>query len=68
MPKLLELFNAFERIGWDVTSVDMVAKFNPTHLANILEFDYKQYPPGHFDFLWASPPCTEFSIAKTTGK
>ena len=75
MPKLLELFkgtgsvgDAFERItGWEVTSVDMVAKFKPTHLCNILDFDYKQYPPEHFDFVWASPPCTEFSIAKSQG-
>ena len=74
MPKLLELFkgtgsigNAFERIGWEVTSVDMVAKFNPTHVSNILNFDYKQYPANYFDFVWGSPPCTEFSIAKTQG-
>ena len=29
--------------------------------------DYKQFSPGYFDFVWASPPCTEYSIAKTTG-
>ena len=75
MPKVLELFkgtgsvgDAFERIGWEVTSVDMVAKFKPTHVCNILDFDYKQYAPDHFDFVWGSPPCTEFSIAKTQGK
>ena len=62
MPKLLELFkgtgsvgNAFERIGWEVTSVDMVAKFKPTHVSNMLEFDYKQYAPDRFDFVRGSP-------------
>ena len=34
---------------------------------NILEWDYTQYPVGYFDFIHASPPCTEYSIAKTTG-
>ena len=74
MPKLLELFkgtgsvgDAFERLGWEVISVDMVAKFKPTHVCNILDFNYQQYPPDHFDFVWSSPPCTEFSIAKTQG-
>ena len=74
MPRLLELFkgtgsvgDAFEKLGWQVTSVDMVAKFKPTHLCNILDFEYQQYAPEYFDFVWASPPCTEFSIAKTQG-
>ena len=25
------------------------------------------YLPGYFDFVWASPPCTEYNIAKTVG-
>ena len=75
MPRVLELFKgtgsigaAFERIGWAVISVDLVAKFNPTHVANVANFDYKQYAPDYFDFLWGSPPCTQFSVAKTCGK
>ncbi len=46
MPRVLELFegtgsigNAFERIGWDVVSVDLVAKFCPTHVADVATFD-----------------------------
>ena len=32
-----------------------------------LEWDYKQFDKNHYNFIWASPPCTEYSKAKTTG-
>eukprot|EP00854_Cymbomonas_tetramitiformis_P007746 gene7746-biopygen7825 len=32
-----------------------------------LKWDYQQYPPGYFDVIWASPPCTQYSQARTTG-
>ena len=47
--------------------MDIVAKFKPTHVANIIDWDYKQHPRDYFDFCWGSPPCTHFSIARTTG-
>ncbi len=57
MPRVLELFQgtgsigaAFERIGWEVISVDIVAAFNPTHIADIADFDYKKYAPEFFRF------------------
>ena len=28
---------------------------------DILTWDYKQYPKGHFSLIWASPPCVSFS-------
>ena len=37
----------------------------PTICADIQEWDYRTYPPGHFDLIWASPVCTEFSRALT---
>ncbi len=35
--------------------------------ADIMDWDYKAFPPRHFDFIWASPPCTEYSVATTIG-
>ena len=62
--KLLELFagtgsvgKEWERLGLgEVVSVDVSGKFGePTYCVDILEWDYKAFPPGHFDAVWASP-------------
>ena len=70
---LLELFSGtgsvghvFRDRGWEVVSLDLLM---PADIkTDILEWDYKEaYPPGHFTMIWASPPCTEYSKAKTVG-
>ena len=59
---------AFERKNWDVVSVDWLAKFSPTLCVDIMDWDYQAaFPKDHFNFVWASPACTHFSIARTTG-
>lgn len=50
-----------EMLGWNAVSVDLEKKFNPTHVCDVMSFDYKQYPKDYFDIVWASPPCTEYS-------
>ena len=76
MPVLLELFSgsgsvgeAFRRQGWEVVSVDCDGKCHASHTVDILDFDYTNlYEKGTFSHIHASPPCTEYSIAKTIGK
>jgi len=71
--RLLELFSgtgsigrALEAHGWEVVSLDILPP--ATIIANILTWDHTVFPPGHFDFIWASPPCTEYSKARTRTK
>ena len=48
-------------------TVDILPKFCPTHVADINTWDHTIYPPGHFDVVWCSPPCEQYSKARTTG-
>ena len=69
--KLLELFSGTgsvgsvaKNMGWTVVSLDLKgADIN----CDILQWKYKKYPVKYFDFVWASPRCIEYSIAKTVG-
>ena len=38
---------------------------NPTHKTCILEWNFEMYPKYHFDMIWASPPCVQYSCART---
>ncbi len=55
-------------LGGTSITVDILNKFNPTHCCDVNAFDYKQYKQGEFDVIWCSPPCTEYSKAKTRGE
>ena len=65
--RVLELFSGTGSVGkvcrergWEVVSLDLKdADIN----TDILNWDYASaYPVGHFDIIWASPPCNTFSI------
>ena len=70
--RVLELFSGTgsvgdvcRRMGCEVTSLD---RDMPADIqTDMMNWDYRPLPPGSFDFIWASPPCTEYSVAKTVG-
>jgi site-specific DNA-cytosine methylase len=68
--RVLELFSGTgsvgskcKEIGWEVISLDLK---NADINIDILKWDYKNYPKGYFDIIWASPPCDTFSKLRDT--
>jgi len=53
--------------GCEVVTVDILPKWQATCTEDILHWNYKLYPRHYFDVIWASPPCKEYSKAKTRG-
>ena len=49
---------AFKDLGHEVITVDI--EEGADIICDVRNFE----PSGYFDFIWCSPPCTEFSIAK----
>ena len=51
-----------EKLGYNVFSSDLNSFEKIDYAVNILEFDIKKIPYKP-DMIWASPPCTYFSVA-----
>ena len=49
-------------------AIDIDPKSKPDLCVDVANFNYREYPVGFFAIIWASPPCTEYSRAKTVGK
>ena len=71
---LLELFIGAGSVGkvfndnnWEVFSLDIDPKANPTLCKDILHVARSDLPP-RVDAVWASPLCTHYSIARSTAK
>jgi hypothetical protein len=73
--RLLELFSGTgsvgkvaRELGFEVVSLDINPDSGATITSDICEWDYAAaYPPGYFDIVHMSPPCTEYSNAKSIG-
>ena len=57
----------FVEEGHEVVEVDWDPRYSPTHCVDITTWECP-YTPGHFDVVWASPDCTQYSRARTTAK
>jgi hypothetical protein len=75
MVKVLELFKGTGSItnhlkitnpDYEVISLDILKKYNPTLISDILLWDYKTYKEDYFDIIWASPECKIFSNLQYT--
>ena len=71
---ILELFSgtksigkAFQKLGWDVFSVDIDEKTKPTLATDVLQLEFAELGIQP-DFVWGSPPCTHYSAARTKAK
>jgi hypothetical protein len=70
--RVLDLFSgtgsitkAFRNSGHEVISLDADPRGAPSICVNILDWNFKTLPRGHFDLCWASCPCEQYSIARS---
>ena len=54
-------------VGWEIVEVDWDNRYKPTHNVDLMTWECP-YEVGYFDVIWASPDCTQYSIARTTAK
>jgi len=60
---------ALEQQGFQVDSLDLDPKCGATWTCDVLQWEaWKDMSPGRYDFIWASPPCVQYSRARTTAK
>lgn len=71
--KALDLFTGtgsvagrLKELGYDVLTLDINPKCKADLTCDLLQWDYREYPPGYFSVIAASTPCAEYSQAKTT--
>ena len=72
--KVLELYKGtgsfgkvFNNLDWNITSLDINKKFEPTIINDIMKWDYKKdFKPSDFDLITASPVCLYWSQIRNT--
>ena len=76
MPLMLDLFcgtksmsRVFAARGWDIFTLDIDPANKADLTCDILDLQREQLPPAEsVSFIWASPPCTQYSRATTNAK
>ena len=70
MPRLLELFSGsghvsayWRKQGYETLTVDNNPKMTPDICVDITKWNFCDYPPDYFDYIWASPDCSTWTIA-----
>lgn len=51
--------NYFREKGYEVMSLDIDPKTNPTICMDVLNWNFREMPSGFFHVIAASVPCTE---------
>ena len=60
---------SLEAAGFEVDSLDIDPKCGATWTSDILTWNtWRHMMPGRYDFIWASPPCQQYSRARTRAK
>jgi hypothetical protein len=61
-------YHGHESVAVVGVDIAQVSSYAPLHIDDVTTWAYADaYGPGHFDIVHASPPCTEYSQAKTIG-
>ena len=65
---ILASYSLNAQAGHEVLTLDMDPKSNADIICDILEWDYTNFSLQDPDVIWCSPPCTQYSIARTKAK
>ena len=78
MKRMLDLYSglggaseAFVKANWEVHRLDnnvLLKEVPHTQITDVESWRFSDIPPGYYDFIWASPPCIEFSDAYSSPK
>ncbi len=70
--RLLEIFcgtkslsKVFEKNDWEVYTIDIEKKYNPSECVNVLDWDYTKFDKDYFNHIHLSPPCIYMSQLQT---